>query len=85
MWWCLKRFLLVVALALQSLGVVVLWMRLFDLNVSRPSWQAAIIRWLVPAVWITSIYADLVQAAGNGESCNLLHTHGLQIPNSSHR
>ena len=63
MWWCVKRFMLVVALALQSLVVVVLWTRLFDLNASRPPWQMAIIRWLVPAVWITSIYADLVQTA----------------------
>ena len=55
MWWCVKRFMLVVALALQSLVVVVLWTRLFDLNVSRPSWQTAMIRWSVPAVWITSI------------------------------
>ena len=55
MWLWAKRFLSVAALALQSLVVVVLWTRLFDANVSRPSWQMALIRWPFPAVWIASI------------------------------
>ena len=49
------RLLAILALALQSLVVVVLWTRLFDANVSRPSCQMAMIRWSFPAVWIASI------------------------------
>lgn len=49
------RSLAVVALALQSLVVVVLWMRLFDTNASRPFWQMKMIRWSVPFVWIASV------------------------------
>ena len=52
---CVKRFLLVAVLALQSLVVVVLWTRLFDSSASHPSWQVAMIRWSLPAVWIASI------------------------------
>ena len=55
MWLCVKRFLLVAALALQSLVAVVLWTRLFDSSASHPSWQVAMIRWSLPAVWIASI------------------------------
>ena len=55
MWLWAKRFLSVAALALQSLVVVVLWTRLFDANASRPSWQMAMIRWSLPAVWVASI------------------------------
>lgn len=55
MWLWAKRFLFTAALALQALVVVVLWTRLFDANVSRPSCQTAMIRWSFPAVWIASI------------------------------
>ena len=55
MWLWAKRFLFTAALALQALVVVVLWTRLFDANVSRPSCQMAMIRWSFPAVWIASI------------------------------
>ena len=49
------RLLTILALALQSLVVVVLWTRLFDPNVSCPSWQKEIISWSLPAVWVASI------------------------------
>ena len=49
------RLLAILALALQSLVVVVLWTRLFDANVSRPSCQMAMPRWSFSAVWIASI------------------------------
>ena len=55
MWLYVKRILFVAALALQSLVVVVLWTRLFDLNVTRPCWQMTLIRWSPLAVWVASI------------------------------
>ena len=84
---CVKRFLLVAVLALQSLVVVVLWTRLFDANVSRPSCQMAMIRWSFPAVWIASIVLWQLVFDGIREyDCTLTHWCGkggrvlLRIP-----
>ena len=87
MWVWAKRFLSVAALALQSLVVVVLWTRLFDANVSRPTCQMAMIRWSFPAVWIASIVLWQLVFDGMREyDCALTRWHGkggrvlLRIP-----